>query len=652
MTAADRLPVARVLVEVPLAHLDRPFDYLVPEAMLDTAVPGCRVRVRFAGKDVEGFVLERVESSDHSGRLAPLRRVVSPEPVLLPEIADLAGRVAERWAGTRSDVLRLAVPPRHARVEQADRPPRPAPASYDVSGARLWSHLDRGAEFVAALAGGGAPRAVWTEPAGTSWPDQLAVAAAATLASGRGAVLCVPDRRDLARLDAALTARLGAGHHVILAADAGPAARYRAFLAVARGDVRVVAGTRSAAFAPAHDLGLVAIWDDGDDLYAEPRAPYPHTREVLLLRAEQQGCAVLVGAHGRSVEADYLVSTGWAREIAASREEVRARAQVAVAGTSAASQRDPFAFTARLPSEAHALIREALATGPVLVQVPRAGYATGLACERCRARATCRACQGPLALPGPAMPPTCRWCGGAEPAWACEECGHRGLRAPVVGDLRTVEEVGRSFPGVVVRSSAGDHVLASVSGDPQIVVATPGAEPVAEGGYAAVVLLDAWLMLGRADLRVDEEALRRWLNAAALVRPAGEGGRVLVVGDPGQRSVQALVRWDPAGLARREAEERRAAHLPPAARMASLVGPAEAVDDALSVLALPPGAEVLGPVAVRGGPESEADLVRMVVRVPRRAGLALAHGLREMQAGRSARKLPVVRVHLDPPLVD
>ncbi|HEX9334229.1 MAG TPA: primosome assembly protein PriA, partial [Pseudonocardiaceae bacterium] len=76
------LPVARVCVDVPLAHLDRPFDYQVPERFADSAVVGCRVRVRFAGQLVDGFVLERVAESGHKGKLAFLEKVVSPEPVL------------------------------------------------------------------------------------------------------------------------------------------------------------------------------------------------------------------------------------------------------------------------------------------------------------------------------------------------------------------------------------------------------------------------------------------------------------------------------------------------------------------------------------------------------------------------------------------
>ncbi len=117
---APELPVARVLVDVPLAHLDRPFDYLVPAKMHETVTAGSRVKVRFAGQDVDGFVLERVERSEHEGRLAPLRRAVSAEPVLSPAVARLSELVAARYAGTRSDVLRLAVPHRHATTEKQE----------------------------------------------------------------------------------------------------------------------------------------------------------------------------------------------------------------------------------------------------------------------------------------------------------------------------------------------------------------------------------------------------------------------------------------------------------------------------------------------------------------------------------------------------
>ena len=650
---APERPVARVLVDVPLAHLDRPFDYLVPALLHEQVVPGSRVKVRFAGQDVHGFVLERADRSEHEGRLAPLRRAVSAEPVLSPAVARLSGLVAARYAGTRSDVLRLAVPSRHAATEKRDSAPAPEPTVDLGAAEQAWSAYGTGASFVRRLAAGEAPRAVWSALPGASWPTLLAQAAAATLAGGRGSLLCVPDRKDVARVDAALTAVLGPGQHVVLTADAGPSARYRAFLAVSRGAVQVVVGTRAAAFAPVRDLGLVALWDDGDDLYAEPRAPYPHTREVLLLRAHEEQSAALVGGFARTVEAEYLVRTGWAQELVADRATLRRTApQVAITGaTDRELERDPHARSARLPRTAYDAIRDGVVQGPVLLQTPRQGYATALSCDSCRTPARCPACTGPLQLTAAHRPPGCRWCGTEQHGWVCAECGGHGLRAPVLGEQRTAEEIGRAFPLVPVRTSAGDRVLATVDPVPSVVVATPGAEPVVEGGYTCVVLLDTWLMLARTDLRTDEEALRRWLAAAALARPADGGGRVVAVGEPSLPALQALLRWDPAGFARRELEERQSAHLPPASRLATLTAPDDDLTAALAQLVLPPGAEVLGPVPVPATARPQPDepvLLRAVVRVPRAGGAALSRTLVEMQGVRSARKQPPVRVQVDP----
>ncbi len=637
-------PVARVLVDLPLAHLDRPFDYAVPESMSQAARPGVRVKVRFAGQDVDGFVVERGATSDHTGRLTPLRRVVSSEPVLTPAVAALSEDVARRYAGTRADVLRLAVPPRHATTEkQPAVGPSGAPALDLAAAEAAWVGHTSAPAYLQHLAEGGSPRAVWAVAPATDWPVLVAHAVGVTLAGGRGSLVVVPDHGDVSRVDAALSAVLGPAQHVVLTADAGPARRYAEFLAVVRGDRRVVVGARAAAFAPVHDLGLVIIWDDGDDQHAEPRAPYPHVREVLLTRAEREGTAALVAGFARTVEAQQLVRTGWARPLGLTRADLRARARIEITGAGDHQlARDPLARSTRLPSEAHRLVRDAMASGPVLVQTPRSGYATTLACDRCRTPARCGVCHGPLALTSATSAPSCRWCGTVAESWACGECGGRGLRAPVVGEARTAEELGRAFPGAVVRMSAGDRVLTSVDGAPAIVVATPGAEPVAEQGYTAVLLLDTWLMLRVNHLRAEEEALRRWSNAVGLLRP---GGRALAVGDPGDPTLQALVRWDHAGFAEREAESRREAHLPPASRLATISGDLGAVDDVLTLLDRPEGTEVLGPVDVEG---AEAAPVRAVVRVPRIQGAALSEALGEVQRLRSARKLEPVRIQVDP----
>ena len=319
---SERLPVARVAVDISLAHLDRPFDYLVPASMDAEAVPGCRVRVRFAGQLVDGFLLERTQTSEHQGKLARLERVTSPEPVLTPEIFDLARAVADRYAGTLADVLRLAIPPRHATAERETPGGPPPPKGRLKSGAEAsgkigpgsWGRYPAGSAFLAGLAEGRPVRAAWSALPGPEWPAEIAIAAATTAAAGRGVVIVVPDARDLSRVDTALTDR-GAGQqaqwgHVCLSADLGPAERYRRWLAALRGEVRVVAGTRAAMFAPVCHLGLVVLWDDGDDLHAEPRAPYPNAREVLALRAHRAGAAALIGGFSRTAELTQLVASG------------------------------------------------------------------------------------------------------------------------------------------------------------------------------------------------------------------------------------------------------------------------------------------------------------------------------------------------------
>jgi primosomal protein N' (replication factor Y) len=638
---AQEQPVAQVAVDVPHAHLDRPFDYVVPAGLDADVVPGARVRVRFAGRRVDGFVLSRAQGSTHEGRLGRVERSVSPEVVLRPDVVRLCRAVADRYAGTFADVVRLAVPPRHAREEKAPAPVAdllPLPAADHT----LWKPYDGGADLPASLAAGAAPRAVLGVVGGSDWVQLLVSAVVATLASGRGAVVCLPDARDVARLDAGLGAALGQGRHVALTAALGPQARYRAFLALARGRVRVAVGTRAAAFAPVHDVGLLAMWDDGDDLFCEPRAPYPHAREVLMLRAHDAGSALLLAAAGRSAEAQAAVDSGWCRDLAVAPRERRAIGPVVrTTDTDASARRDPTGGTARIPTTAAQLMRASLSSGPVLVSVARRGYRPALACGTCRTRATCLRCSGPLQQPASGAGLSCSWCGvGADP-WACLVCEDTRLRAPVVGERRTAEEIGRALPGVIIRSSGGEHVLAEIDARAQVVVATPGAEPVAESGYAAAILLDADLALSRPDLRTTEETFRRWSNVVSLVRPAAAGGEVLVAGEARHQAVQALVRADPAGLAARELSDRQTTRLPPAVRLATISGPAQDVEPLVDAQ-WPQPSEVLGPVALSDG------FARLIVRVPRGQARGLAADLKTLAATRSARKLPALRIQVDP----
>jgi primosomal protein N' (replication factor Y) len=691
--AAEVDPVALVLVDVGLPHLDRSFEYLVPASLADLAVPGARVKVRFAGQDVDGYVLARAATAGHDGTLAPLRKVVSPESVLTPQVLAVCREMAGRYAGTLGDMVRLAVPPRHATAERnlSKGPPAAAgsPGGETAGGARRppeagpWLQYPAGTSFLRHLEAGNAPAASWLalpgQPADADWPAALAVAAATSLAAGRGALIVVADHRDVDRVDAALQLRLGPAQHVRLTAGQGPQARYTAWLKVLRGHVRCVVGTRAAMFAPVHDLGLVTWWDDGDDLLVEQRAPYPHVREVLRARARLEGAALLTGGFTRTTSVQQWVESGEVQSVCADPATRRLAApRVVVAGEGTDVERDGAAAHAHLPSTAWRAAKSALEHGPVLIQVPRRGYLPSLSCQTCREPARCGQCHGPLGLTAARAVPTCRWCGRAAAAFECGRCGGAAVRSTVVGARRTAEELGRAFPGVPVHTSGSGDVLASVSGRPSLVIATPGAEPVAENGYAATLLLDAWASLDRPVLDASEEALRRWLAAAALTRGASRGGVTVLCGAPMHTTlplVEALVRWDPAWFVARELAERAELSLPPTVRMAQLVGTRLAIKRAVESAGLAESVERLGPLPLvpsgppgTSGPPDKAlagqtagavgasgvsgeaaPRVQLLLRAGLGDGPALTAALKHMKAVRSARKeREPVGVRVDP----
>ncbi|MGC1208768.1 MAG: primosome assembly protein PriA, partial [Ornithinimicrobium sp.] len=454
-------PVARVVIDTPLAHLDRLFEYAVLAQDDAQARPGVRVRVRFAGRDHDGFITSRISEAEHPGALTPIRRVVSDEPVLTPHILAVCRAVADHYAGTLSDMLRLAIPPRHAAAERevapansqlAATPPAEAGGATFAGAAQAWARYPAGAALLNRLAAGESPRAsllgLPSQPKGADWPDAIAQAVAATSASGRGSLIVVPDHRDVERVSAALESTLGVDSFVALTADLGPGARYRAWLAVLRGHHAVVVGTRAAAYAPILKPGLFVLWDDADDTHREQRAPYPHVREVLRARADNAGAALLVAGFGRSAEVSAWVGEGTVRSVHAATATVREQMPViTVAGEGHQGARDQAARSARMPSRAWQALSQGLNRGPVLIQVPRRGYVMGLHCARCRHRLDCPSCHGPAHMTALAEEARCQWCGQAIPAAACPECGALDRRGSVIGEQRTAYEIGRAFPG-------------------------------------------------------------------------------------------------------------------------------------------------------------------------------------------------------------
>lgn len=645
--------VARVLLDSPLPQLDRLLDYAVPEALRDDVRPGVRVRVplRTGGRIADAFVVEVGRDSEHSGTLSELEELVSPLVVLTPEVWALARRVADRAAGGASDVLRLAVPRRHVRVERSHLASTEDPPAVDVAAGDVSGYSADAFEWLA----GGGRLAVGAVPAPVrlasgqwvgGWALTLAELARNTLAEGRDAILAVPDYRDQEQLELALASLVPEDAVVRLDARQKGAGRYAAFLRCLQPGPRVVVGNRSVLYAPSSSLGLIALWDDGDPLFAEPLAPYAHARDVALVRQEQSGAGLVLLGNTRTVEVERLVGIGFAAVV-----EPRPARRPHVVPTAQQASADEHDAAARIPSSAWRQARLGLDTGPVLVQVARPGYAPVVACARCRTVARCNRCQGPLAVHAAGARPSCGWCGLIAADWTCSVCEATSLRLVTLGAGRTAEELGRAFPGAKVVVADGQRPVLTLPDEPALVVATRGAEPRVDGGYHAVLLLDGERMLARESLRVADDALRTWSNAAALARP---GAPVLLVG-VGGRLATALATWRQAEYLRAELLERRSLRFPPAVRLATVSGDAHAVEEALGTLDESDRHEVLGPVGLEDGS------VRAIVRFDYARGAEVASRLRSAVIRNATRRrtppttpgryrpAPKLRVRLDDP---
>jgi len=643
--------VARVVVDSPLPQLDRLFDYAVPEALADQVAPGVRVRVplRSAGRTADAFVVELADGSDHPGELSVVDAVVSTVPVLAPEVWALARAVADRAGGTASDVLRLAVPPRQARVEKAWLAAGPVAEPDPVEALPVQGY--RSTDLAALVRSRGraaveaVPHLVETTD-GTwiaRWAETAAELATVALADGADAILAVPDHRDQEHVLAALAAVLPPERVVRLDSRQPNPDRYRALLR-SRADVPVVVvGNRSVLYAPAARAGLVVVVDDGDDSFAEPLAPYVHARDTALVRSSQQGTALVFLSHARSTDVQRLVEIGFLADV-----RPDPRYQPRVVPTSAQAAQDGFAAQARIPSSAWQEARAAVEHGPVLVQVAHPGHAPRLACADCGDTARCTICGGPLRRREATSTPACGWCGALAVGWRCSTCEGTGLRSVGSGATRTADELGRAFPGVRVVVSDGSRRLTRVEDEPAIVVATRGAEPVAPGGYRAVLLLDGERMLARESLRVAEDCVRDWANAAAL---AARRAPVVLVG-VGGAPASALATWQLPAFASRELADRRVLRFPPAVRVATVTGTTAGVATALAALPDDLAVETLGPVAVPGAGD------RAIVRFDYARGAEVAGALRaevvraavdrRKALGRpGGRAVPTLRVRFD-----
>jgi primosomal protein N' (replication factor Y) len=414
-----------------------------------------------------------------------------------------------------------------------------------------------------------------------------------TIKQGKQSLILFPNIYLVEEFKKALILKESGVKVQVLSAEQEPSVRYSSFLEILGSNADVVIGTRNAVFAPLQNLGLIAIWDDADENYFSQQSPYWNAREVAILRARLNACDFMSFGNCESVATNQLIKDkAIIRVPFIDSDSKNYWPQVFTLDNSSS---DPIERTKRIPNKAWELVKEGLKSGNVLIQVPRLGYSSNLQCSSCRESARCNGCSGPLLTKQKNSAPECKWCGKVASSWRCRYCNTREFRISVVGQTKTVEELGKSFPGVNILTSGGATILRNVEESNSIIVATPGAEPKAPNGYSAAILLDAYLLLGVPSLAASEEALRKWLHLFTLLKPESDGGKVFITSESTNRVVQALIKHDPNWLIDNEQELRTETKLHPSVTTISLKGDLKEINQLLETFNNDVSISVMGP---------------------------------------------------------
>ena len=567
---------ASVVVESDLLQLDREFDFLVPADLTSVVKVGQRVRFQLGRtkKLATGFITNLPEVSAFA--TSELQGIVDEAQVVTPEVFALCRQVANRQAVALGEILQQAV------VEHMPRIEKPIFEQVDVVLPQLPQipGISVLPERCAVLT---SARSITFEA--KRYPDWCWLflkAAVDAYRGGRSSILILPERDQILQLSELFKAVGLADAVSTWLPGAKKSERFVAFHRVLEQELSIVIGSRSAIYAPVNKLGQIAVFDDGDESLREQGSPFSHTREIALMRAGK-GIGLLFAANYRSLEIQRLVEIGYLQDVAIQLPPAR------ISFSPPAQRLDAASFK---------LIRDALEVGPVLVLIPRKGNSATVYCAGCDERLTCVSCRGPI-WETERGEYRCRVCQGI--SHSCAKCGSVKLRRGRTGSTRTAAEFGKAFPGMTISEFTSDTKVTAVKRDKHLVLATPGSAPRVPNGYAALLILDSDVWLSMPNLRAEQSAIRDWMEAIELLSDTGRAHIAGLDSDLGQ----AISLGQHRELASTAFRDVNALSLPPAARVATLEGAQETINQALELVTK------LGAVVLRSNLAEEASaLVR------------------------------------------
>jgi primosomal protein N' (replication factor Y) len=362
---------------------------------------------------------------------------------------------------------------------------------------------------------------------------------------------------------------------------------------IAKGEVHVVVGARSAIFAPTPNLGLIVLDEEHESSFKQESAPRYHARDVAVARAAAEEIPLVLGSATPSLESWHRAQTGQYTLVEMPRR-VMDRPMPAVGTIDLRGQKRSGGLSrGAISRQMTNAIKESLDEGgQVILLLNRRGFSTHIQCPACGYVVRCPQCDIALTHHRTQEIALCHYCDHVVPApTKCLACDFVGIRYSGLGTQRLEAEVRARFPNVVTlrmdtdtMQAHGSHeraLSAFRSGKVQILL---GTQMIAKGldfpNVTLVGVINADTALHLPDFRAAERTFHLVTQVAGRTGRGPKGGRVLVqTFSPDHPAIVAAVRHDYAGFAAGELPMRKMLRYPPFASMVRLVirGPVEAV---------------------------------------------------------------------------
>jgi len=484
--------------------------------------------------------------------------------------------------------------------------------------------------------------------------------------SGRSSILLVPEIGLTPAVAADLHQIFGDGV-AILHSGLSNAERAEQWHRIRRGEARVVAGTRSAVFAPVSDLALIIVDEEQDSSYKQEETPRYHARDVAVMRAKMTGAAVVLGSATPSLESYYNAKKNkYALVELPDRVEKRPLPEVEIV-----DMRQEFQETGKEQVISRKLaeeIRERLEKKEqVMVLLNRRGYSPVVLCRACGKSLQCENCAVSMTHHKREHKMECHYCGHvAKIPEKCAQCGSEFVYFVGTGSEKLEELLHGMFPQARIGRLDRDTVRGREDFEHALNALNEGAldmlvgtQMIAKGhdihGVTLVGVVGADMALGLPDFRAAERTFQLLTQVAGRAGRGNSPGKVVLqTYFQDHYAVQFAARHDFAGFYDKELQFRAWMHYPPYSAIANVLIRSEKLDDALTwsgelgrwfEKTRHEGIRVLGPAAAPITRLKRDYRYHFILKSPSREKMNAL--LRGMLAEAAARKIPRTQVIVD-----